>query len=136
MIEKANDALQFAVQAEDAFFAEFREAPGDGFDGKPKIVGDIAARHHHIEFAISGMTIGHFIDKGSNALQSALLGDDELFVLCLCEVRQSNMEKVYGDNCVLIGAKGPDTGFADGFCKIGSHITCLESKPFALAAKG
>jgi len=82
------------------------------------------------------MTIGHFIDKSGNALQCALLGDDELFVLCLCEVRQGNVEKVYGDDCVLIGAKGPDTGFADGFCEIGSNIARFQAEPLTLAAEG
>jgi len=135
-VKKANNALQFAVQAEDTLSAEFREAVGDGFDRQSEIVGDIAARHHHIEFAVSGMTIGHFIDKGGDALQCALLGNDELFVLCLCEVRQRNVEKVYGDECVLIGAKGPDTGFADGFCEISSNIARFQAKPLTLAAEG
>ena len=135
-VKKANNALQFAVQAEDALSAEFREAAGDGFDRQSEIVGDIAARHHHIEFAASRMTIGHFIDKGGNALQCALLGDDELFVLCLCEVRQGNVEKVYRNDCVLIGAKGPDTGFADGFCEIGSNIARFQTEPLTLAAEG
>jgi len=81
------------------------------------------------------MTIGRFVNKGGDALQCTLLGDDELLVLCLCKVRQSNVKKVYGDDCVLIGAKGLDRGFANGFCKIGSYIARLEPEPFALAQK-
>lgn len=134
-IEKANDALQFAVQAKDTFFAELRETAGNGFDCQSKIVGDIAAGNHHVKFAIAWMTVGHFADKGRDALQCALLGDDELFVLRIGKIRQGNVQKIDGNDGVMIGAKGRDAGFADGFGKIGAYIARFKPEPFALSVK-
>ena len=135
-IEKPNNPLRFAGKTKDAFFPELRKRAGNRFDRQPEIVGNIGAGHHHVEFRILGMAVGHLLNEGSKALQGALLADDELLALRLCEIRQGNVQKIDRDDRVLIGAKRSQARFADGFCKIRPDIAAFEPEPFALAAEG
>lgn len=135
-VQQPDRSLQFPVKANDTSFAKLGEGAGDGFDCQSKIVSDVTARHHHVEFRFSGMTFGHLLNEGRNAFQCALFRHDELFLLGFRKIRQGDIQEIHWDDRILVGRKRPYACFADRFREIGSNLSLFEPEPLAFAAKG